>query len=512
MSRKIPEEMPKFPQAFRLGDCVFSVATGELRDQTDAPIHLRSQSIEVLKHLLRHNRQVVAKSDLFDAVWPGTSVTDDSLVQCISEIRRGLKDAEHSLIQTVSKRGYKANADPALPELPQSSNQPTIAVLAFDDYSTGRDRDQLSDAIAEGIIAELSRFPEFLVIARNSSFAFRDTPTDVQQISQKLGARYLIEGSQQKIGHRLRVTAQLIDAQTGHHLWAQTYDRDLDDLFAVQDDILRQVVASVAQKVIKFEGRSTNASQRTALMHHLEARQHLIRFTPEANERALQANLAAIKSDPRQPFGHAGLAFVYINDHRWGWSDLSPSQALDLARQSAQTALDLDPDYYDGHAAMANVHLQENDLDRAIIRAARARELNPNDTNVMGDLADILAYAGRCSEAEELLAKAMRLDPLHPDWMRWNLAWVQWLSGKSDAALHSLNAMADIPPMANLVVILVHIDRNDLPKAQDALANLLAFSPDFSLADIRRIYHGKFRNPANYDRLIDAMRQAGLPD
>ena len=495
---------------------MFSIETGELLDPLGNRIHLRSQSVLVLTHLLHHNGQIVSKPDLVAAVSPGTAVTDDSLVQCISEIRRGLNDTDHRLIQTMSKRGYQANAihaDPP-PLSPPNADQPAIAVLAFDDYSTGADADYLSDAIAEGIIAELSRFPEFLVIARNSSFTFRDAATDVQQISRKLGVRYVLEGSQQKIGQRVRVTAQLIDAQAGHHLWSETYDRDLDDLFAVQDDILRHVVASVAQKVIKFEGRkphSPHGPRRTALLHHLEARQHFIRFTPEANEQARQANLAAIEADPTLPFGHVGLAFVHINEYRWGWGALSANDALAKARHAAQTALDLDPDYYDGHAAMANVHLQENDLDRAIIRATRARALNPNDTNVMGDLADILAYAGRTSEAEELLAKAMRLDPLHPDWMRWNLAWVQWLSGQFDTALNSLNAMTDIPPMANLVLTLVQIDRGDLPKAQDALADLLAFAPDFSLADIRRIYEGKFCNQADYNRLVTAMRHAGLP-
>ena len=516
MSRKNSESLPKLPSRFRLGTCLFSTETAELHDHGGTPIHLRSQSLDVLAHLLRHNGQIVAKIDLFEAVWPGTSVTDDSLVQCISEIRRSLGDSDHRLIQTIARRGYKANAEPAPAIPPQPpTKQPSIAVLAFDDYSSGPDSNYLSDAIPEGIIAELSKFPELLVIARNSSFAFRDAATDVQLISRKLNCRYVLEGSQQKIGHRLRGTAQLIDAQTGHHLWAQTYDRDLDDLFAVQDDILRQVVASVAHKLIKSEARrsSTDPDQRrTAVLHHFQARQHLIRFTAEATEQARLANLAAIRADPDQPFGHAGLAFVHLHNYRWGWGELPPDQALTQARQAAQTALDLDPDYYDGHAAMACVHLQENELDRAITRAGRALELNPNDTNIMCDLADFLAYAGRTDEAEQLLQKAMRLDPMHPDWFRWNMAWIQWLKGNNDAALHSLNAMSDIPPMAYHVLILVHMGLGNVPKARKALQDLLDHDAAFCLAKIRRTYQGKFRNPADFDRVMDTMRAAGLPE
>ena len=259
--------------------------------------------------------------------------------------------------------------------------------------------------------------PELFVIARNSSFSFRQTPTDVKTISRMLGVRYVLEGSQQKSGNRLRVTVQLIDAVDGSHLWSETYERDLSDLFLVQDDIVRRVVATVAQKVISFEGRkaiTSDSSKLSALLHHLEARLHLVKFTPEDNERARQANLAAINADPTQPFGYVGLAFVYINGHRWGWTDLSHADALDKARKAAQKAVELAPDYYDGHAAMAYVHLQDNDLDRAIARARRVLELNPNDTNGMCDLAEFLGYAGCTEEAERLLKKSDAIGPAVP--------------------------------------------------------------------------------------------------
>jgi TolB-like protein len=488
--------------------------TGRARRTRNAPLR---------RHFIPKSPSIAArptsKNSAIAASMAGSSVTDDSLVQCVSEIRRSLGDRDHRIVRTVSKKGYKVIAAP-VPAAAASAglplpDQPSIAVLAFDDFSAGEDDDYLSDAIAEGIIAELSRFPELFVIARNSSFSFRGTPTHVSEISKRLGVRYLLEGSQQKNGHRLRVTTQLIDAPEGHHLWSETYERELKDLFDVPDDIVRRVVATVAQKVIKFEGRSAPSSlgtRRTALLHHLEARQYLVKSTPEDNKRAEQANLSAIRADPAQPYGYVGLAFVHINGHRWGWTYLDRDQALERARKAAQKAVELAPDYYDSHAAMAYVHLQDNDLERAIARAERAQELNPNDTNVMCDLAEFLGYAGRPDEAEQLLRKAMRLDPLHPDWIRWNMAWIQWLKGNRRDALRTMNAMSDVPPLANRVLAIIHMCLGQREKARDAIKRLLDYDPGYSIADVQRNYDGKFRNTADLDRMLANLRDAGLPD
>ncbi len=519
MSGNFSEKEAKSAETFRLGKFEFSLKTNELRDASGTIVHLRSQSAEVLARLLRRNGEVVSKAALFESVWAGSFVTDDSLVQCIADIRRALNDQNHTIIQTSSKKGYMALAVPTSLEristvlsLPP---QPSIAILAFDDYSVGDDNGYLSDAIAEGIIAELSRFPELFVIARNSSFSFREKPSDVKTISQKLGVRYLLEGSQQKNGNDLRVTVQLIDAVEGHHLWSDVYDRDLSDLFVVQDDIVRNVVAAVAQKVINFEVKKaieSDGAKLTALLYGLKARLNSVKLSPEANEKALKASRAAIDADPTQPYGYIGLAFAYINGYRWGWTDLSRSDALIEARKAAQKAVELAPDYYDSHSAMAYVHLQENDLDRAIARARRVLELNPNDTNGMSDLAEFLGYAGRTDDAEELLVKAMRLDPLQPDWFKWNLAWIQWLKGDCGAAVQTVNAMSDIPPMANRVLAVIHFDLGQMEKAKEAVDRLLQHDPGYSMADVRRNYSGKFRNEADYERMVTAMRGAGLPE
>ena len=404
--------------------------------------------------------------------------------------------------------------DAVLSERLTLPSKPSIAVMAFEDQSVGDEAGYLSDAIAEGIIADLSRFPELFVIARNSSFSFRGTPTKVSEISETLGVRYLLEGSQQKSGDRLRVRVQLVDAVEGDHLWSQVYNSDLGDVFAVQDDIVRKVVSTVAQKVINSEGQEAIASDEsklTALLLNLKARQHLFDFTPEGNEKARKANLAAVEADPTQPFGYVGLTFVHINKYRWGWTDREPIAELNAARDYARKAVELAPDYYDSHSAMAYMHIQEGRLDKAVARYQQALELNPNDTGAMASLAEALTYGGQPEEAEVLMLKVVRLDPLHQDWIKWNLAWVQWHTGNCDDALNTMNAMSDIPPMAYRVLALIQVCRGAEKEANAAVEEILAFDPNYTLDDVLHNYEGKYANKSDLERVLSDLRQAGLP-
>ncbi len=561
MSGSKPEKDMKSAGDVTLGEFRFLPQTKELLDRAGNVIHLRSQSAEVLAYLVLHSGETVSKAELFEKIWDKKFVTDDSLTQCIADIRRALNDADHSIVQTRPKKGYRLNAttrgqapepqpetrgarkgrllgmgvvglilalaigvfwvmpddddaDPVSAALPLPA-KPSIAVLAFEDNSVGDDANYLSDAIAEGVIADLSRFPELFVIARNSSFSFRDTPTKVADISKTLGVRYLLEGSQQKSGDRLRVTIQLVDAVEGHQFWSQVYNSDLSDVFAVQDEIVRRVVATVAQKVINFEGQKAVASDEaklTALLLNLKARQHLFDFTPEGNEKARLANLAAIKADPTQPYGYVGLTFVHINKYRWGWTDQDPIVELNAARNYARKAVEIAPDYYDSHSAMAYMHIQEGRLDKAIARFQQALELNPNDTNAMANLAEALTYGGQAEEAEELMLKVTRLDPLHEDWIKWNQAWVQWHTRNCSDALETMNAMSEIPPMAYRVLAIIQVCLGNTDEANDAVRHLIEFDPEYSLVEVRHNYDGKYTNAADLERVLDNLREAGLPD
>ncbi len=544
----------------RLGDFVFSGETGELRDRSGQPVHLRRQSSEVLTYLADRPNRTISKDDLFENVWAKAVVTDDSLSQCIADIRRALNDADHRIVQTLPKKGYRlvptslpsneadttarGDARPsraklaalgllavvvlalgaiwglgrdryaASEELPLPS-EPSIAVLAFEDLSVGPDANYLSDAIAEGIIVDLSRYSELFVIARNSSFSFRDSTTEVSKISRALGVRYLLEGSQQKSGDQLRVTVQLIDAVAGQSLWSHVYNSDIGDVFAMQDEIVQRTVATVAQRVISLEGQKaikSDEAKLTALLLNWKARQHLFSFTPEGNEKARLANLAAVEADPTQPYGYVGLTFVHINRYRWGWTDEDPIVELDAARNYASKAVQVAPEYYDAHTAMAYMHIQEGELEKSVARFRKALELNPNDTSAMAALAEALTYGGRAAEAEELMLRVVRLDPLHQDWIKWNLAWVQWHTRNCDDALETMNAMSEIPPMAYRVLAIIQMCRGDRNEARIAVEQLINFDPDYSLQDVLHNYEGKYVLDSDLQRVLNDLRDAGLPD
>ena len=537
------------PVDISIGDVVFQPETRDLHDRSGGRIELRNKSSEVLACLAARAGDIVSKSDLMECAWPDTTVTDESLAQCISDIRRAIGDSDQILLQTFVGKGYCLNAaedraaktrrwwvapvsaliviviavtaywytrpigraalELALPD------KPSIAVLAFDDHSTGDNRDYLSDAIAEGIITDLSRFSELFVIARNSSFSIRETATDIREIAQTLGVKYVLEGSQQKNGNSLRVTAQLIDAVEGQHLWSQSYDRELDNLFLVQDDIVRRVVSTVAENLIVFEGekaKTSDISKLTSLLHHLKARLYFREFTREGTEKARQANIAAIDADPMQPFGYVGLTFVYINGYRWGWGDLGREESLAEARKSAQMALELAPNFYESHNAMGYVHAQEGELGRAIARFETALSLNPNSTAAMSNLAEVLGYYGRAEEAEEVQVRAMRLDPLHPDWMKWNLAWIQWMSGKCDEALKTMHTMSQIIPLAYRSLANIHVCLDQQPQAEEAIAQLVQHYPGYSIKDVRNNPNGKYKNRPDFERYVNGLRKAGLPE
>lgn len=390
--------------------------------------------------------------------------------------------------------------------------KPSIAVLPFDDMSTAKDQNYLSDAISEGIITELSRFSEIFVIARNSSFQYRDKATDTRDIAAELGVHYVLEGSQQKVGNSLRITVQLIDALAGRNIWAESYDRSLEDLFAVQDEIVRAVASAVGAKIAFRPPPTGGLSRLSALQHHLKARQYIRQFTKEGTEKARLENLAAIEADPTSPFGYIGLTFVYSRMAVWEFGDIDPEEARKISRESAEKALELDPNNYDAQYARAYAHQQDGELDLAIARYEKAIELNPSATNVMAALSEALVFSGRVTEAIELMHRAMRLDPNHPDWFKWGLAWAQLANGDCDLALPTMLSMAKIPNWARRTLAVIYVCLGRQEEAEAAIAKFLEASPESTIGGFRDKSQRKYKDPADLEPYLDALRTAGLPE
>jgi tetratricopeptide (TPR) repeat protein len=372
--------------------------------------------------------------------------------------------------------------------------------------------------MAENIITELSRYTELFVIARNSSFSYKGKPVKVQRVAEELGVRYVLEGSVQRVGDRLRVTAQLIDAVAGTHMWAERYDRDVEDIFAVQDEITRTVVATVAHTVkVRESDRAARKPTENldAYEYFLRGEKQWFRWSEEGNEQAHELFKKAVELDPEFARGHAGLAMVYLNAYRWGYSDLPREEALERALEAARKARQLGPSDYYTHHILAYIHMRSGSLKEAGAGFQRALELNPNAEIVLVAITEMRIYQGRYEEAIDLMKMAMRLNPHHPDWYYWNLADAQADSGRYEDALISINKLSDLrqkqPARRTLALIYVKLGRLD--EARAVMAEYLKDNPDFTLTTYRRYLETlPYQDPALYEYAIDGMRIAGVPE
>lgn len=560
MSRKVSEIATKSAESVALRDYVFLFKGKELRGPDGKTVILRNQSADVLCVLAAHAGEIVSKDELAEAVWGDTFVTDDSLVQCIADIRRAVGDTRHEIIETFAKRGYRLNADSTSCQVsraeadatrphrsflrqsaaavfaaaaaivvvlvainlggetlrigPDVSGTPRIAVLPFDDLSVGDDKGYLSDAISEGIITELSRSKTYSVIARNSTIRYRKRPTDIRRIGAELAVDYVLDGSQQKSADHVKVTARLIDAHDGTHLWSQTYDRRLGDLFVVQEEIIRTLADRVGRRIERPLPESDVA--RVSALHYYLLGIAAIRgdFSEKGTESLRQMSLKAVKADPSSQFGYIGLAWSYRNDAVFGWhqQEHGRDDALRLAASYADKALDLAPDDADAHHVRARIHVEAGEVKAALARFDRAIALNPSDSSAIVGSTDLLLYIGRTDEAIDRIRKAEGIDPFFPEWFHWQMGWALWEKHDCRGALDEMLEMTKIPTGAQRMLAGIYACLGRAREAHKALEVYLASSPGQTISSERREWAKIWTAPGSLDRWIEEMRIAGMPE
>ncbi|HXV25022.1 MAG TPA: adenylate/guanylate cyclase domain-containing protein [Alphaproteobacteria bacterium] len=406
-------------------------------------------------------------------------------------------------------RVYRVNSTPGAPIAMRISTaaKPSIAVLPFVNMSGDSEQQYFSDGITEDIITELTRFRQLFVIARNSSFAFRDRPIDVTEVGRKLGVQYVVEGSVRKSVDRVRVTAQLVDSATGNHLWAERYDRNLKDIFAVQDDITQNIVAALFGR-IEDAGAQRAKRQRPEnhavydyLLRGIEFQQ---RQTREDLGRARAMLQKAIEIDPDCAAAYAYLALV--DQGEWDF-DGSPA-LLDRAIQNAQRAVSLDEDDALCHVIMGYVYLWAKQLDEAEFHQLRAMTLNPNYAHILAHMGLLSAYLGRARDAIGWLNKALRLNPYPPDWYRSFLGMAQYVAHDYADAVASLNPMMGHFPWDRMYLAASYAQLNRFAEARAQLAECRDLRPQGSLL----VYASNepFRNQADLEHLIEGLHKAGL--
>ena len=410
---------------------------------------------------------------------------------------------------------WEIREEPASPErmaFPLPS-KPSIAVLAFDNLSGDRNKEYLSDGISEGIIRELSRFPQLFVIARNSSFTYKGQPVKIQKVSEELGVRYVVEGSLQSSENRIRVTVQLIDATTGIHLWSNRYDGKQQDFFDVQDKITQTIVSTLAGRVELIErGRVLkNPSGRLQAYQYVEqAWAQWYKWTKETNDQARKLHEKALQLDPDYAEAYVGLTFVNINNIGFSGSGPASEESLDLAFETARKAVQVDPFYYRSHLALANVYMRRGNLTQAAAEYEKALELNPNATKVLASFGELLVKLGRADEAVVQINQAIRLNPYHPDWYLWNLGFAQYFSGEHENALTSISQMRNPPTgvKRTQAIILARLGR--LEESRKFGAEFLQSNPGYSFEKYLKRWH--LKDDSYRDKLAEDLRKAGLSD
>jgi adenylate cyclase len=397
---------------------------------------------------------------------------------------------------------------------PAPPAKPSIVVLAFENMSRDPEQEYFADGIAEDIITDLSKVSGLLVIARNSAFAYKGKAVDLREVSRELGVRHMLEGSVRKAGNRVRVTAQLIDGATGGHLWAERYDRELIDIFEVQDEVTREIVAALKVHLTpeerrRVEKRGTDNFEAYDLF--LRGREIFWRTSRESIQQAQLLFENALQWDPAFCLACAYLAFTHSVQYVNRWSP-DPEGSLRRAQELVDRALTLDPAEAEAHYVQGIIHLwHEKDVDQAIADAERAIALDPSFARGYGALGAALHYAGRSEDALAHLATMARLDPHHPAQYQHFLAQSLFALGRFEDAVRASKARLARQPHSDVSHVLLAACYGHLGRAEEARAEwqeALRINPDYSLEHRRRIL--PYKDPADFEQVVDGLRGAGI--
>ncbi len=388
-------------------------------------------------------------------------------------------------------------------------DKPSIAVLPFDNLSADPEQEYFSDGITNDIITDLSKFRGMFVVASNSTFTYKNKPTKVQEVSRELGVRYVLEGGVQKAQDRVRINAQLIDATTGQHLWAERFDRSMDDIFAVQDEITKKIVATVFAKLdsaARHRAMRKPTESAEAYDLFMRAREIWHRWGKENNDEARRLWEKAIELDSEYAKAYTGVAFALAFDylHHGG-----PGESLERAFDAAQKAVSLDYEDYMTQWTLGFVLLQKRLYDQAMTAYEKALALNPNQADLIAEMANPLTHLGRPQDAIEQIKQAMRLNPFSPSWYAWNLGLAYYHAGQYEEAIVALKPVIHLEwpgIFQSLTASYAQLGRLDEARAQ--AAELLKRDPDFSIATFTKTE--PYKNPADLEHFLDGLRKAGL--
>ena len=504
-----------------------------LRD--GAPIPMQPQVFDLLVYLVQNRDRVVSKEDLIGLVWGGRTVSDSTFTSRVNAARTAIGDSgrDQKLIRTISRKGLRFVGTVQEPEnsnrpegrLPEKSlerprsglplpDRPAIAVLPFNNMSGEREQEYFSDGISEDIITALSKLRWLFVIARNSSFTYKGKSVHMKQVAEELGVRYLLEGSVRKSGDRVRITAQLNDVATGSHIWAERYDRDLADVFAVQDQITEAIVAAIEPQIYaaeNFRARSKPPNSLDAWDLVMRALWHYWRVTRQDNVVAQALLEKAITIDPNYGQALSVLATSHMSGVHLGWAELGSTAPI--AERAALAAVAADSEDPWAHNALGSVYFSTRRLDDSLAEFEQALQLNPNFSLAQGYYGLALSYCGRWQEAHEAAQRAIRLSPRDPSSAIYYgiAAYAQFVGRNYQQAIalarEAIRQRGDFTGAYRVLTVAAAMT-GQAEVAAAALQELRRAQPNISLAWIASQLPWKL--DADRDHYLEAFRRAGL--
>lgn len=486
----------------------------------------------LLAYLVENRDRVVTRGELLEKLWKGKVVTDSALGARLKDVRKAVGDngSRQDVIKTIHGRGYQFVADVreaatngysgeakyGLRGLPSLPDKPSIAVLPFTNISGDPGQEYFADGMTDEIITGLSRVPGLFVIANSSTMTYKGRAVDVKFVGREQGVRYVLEGSIRKSGNQVRVTAQLIDAVSGHHLWAEHYDRELADIFVVQDDISHSVVVELQVKLVTGERArpwATGTKSVKAWEQVTIAKSYIERHARDGAALAKPLVLEALELDPNYSAAWAMLAWIYWEEAIWGWTD-DPDKSIQLALDAARKSLAIEHPYPGAYAAMGYILLYLGEIESAIESCRKAIELAPSDCSAMACFGNMLIETGHFEEGIQTLEKAIRLSPFPITWYLTSLGMGYHLNGDNESAIPILEKTARQEPdslFSWMFLASALAENGDLDEAREIGKKMVAIDPNLSVSTLTTMGL-EYLDESIQQRIQRNFLAAGVPD
>lgn len=530
----------------------------------DKIVKLEPRVMQVLEFLARRSGEAVSRKELEASVWANTVVGYQALNRTVALLRKAFDDDPRNprVIETLSKHGYRLlapvrDADDSVEEaertvipsrpamrvmilaagagllaliviaswqytakhmgtnnhIGDAGSAKSIAVLPFANISDDPKQEYFSDGMTDDLITDLSKISGLFVIASHSSFAYKEKTADVRQIARELGVRYVLEGSVRRDGEQVRVNAQLIDATTGRHLWAERYDGAVGDVFTLQDKVTQNIVSALEVKLPAGEHEMRKYTESLeAYDYFLRGRAHFARRSKDENAEAHNLFRKTIEVDSSFAPAYVMSAWAHAHDLVFGWSD-QPERSFERAVELADKAVALDDELPQAYFVKGLIYREKKELAKALIATEKAVLLDPNYADARVLLASLLYYSGRAKEGLEMVIKAKRLNPRYPSAYQFHLGQAYFILRRYDEAIEAFSQGLLANPTSQRLhtwLAAAYAQSGQLEDAEWEANEVLMLDPDFSLQRIQEAV--PLKDPAYLAQLVDGLRKAGLPD